>query len=267
MTDAALSRPLALVTGASSGIGLEVAKQLAALDLDLVVTAEDAAGLELVAEGISSAGTAVHSVTADLRRPSEVDRLWSEVQRLGRPLGVAVLDAGVGVGGAFVDTDLADEQAVIDLNVSSTVRLAKHVVRDMAGRGTGRVMLLSSVAATVPGPFQAVYNASKAFTHSFGEALQEELADTDVTVTLLVPGPTDTEFFERAGLEGTAVGESDSKDDPEEVARRAVEGLLDGEKVVAGTPKVGLQTFATRFLPEKAKQKAHRRMSEPGSAG
>ncbi|WP_336923972.1 SDR family NAD(P)-dependent oxidoreductase [Aquipuribacter sp. SD81] len=266
MTDAALSRPLALVTGASSGIGLEVAKQLAARGFDLVVAAEDSAGLELVTEGISSAGTAVHAVPADLRDAAEVERLWSSVEGLGRPLAVAVLNAGVGAGGAFVDNDLEREQAVIDLNVSSTVRLAKHVVRDMAGRGTGRIMLLSSVAATMPGPFQAVYNASKAFTHSFGEALQEELVDTDVTVTLLVPGPTDTEFFDRAGLEDTAVGDSDSKDDPEDVARRGVEGLLDGEKVVAGTPKVGLQAFANRFLPEKAKQKAHRAMSEPGSA-
>jgi uncharacterized protein len=264
MTDAALSRPLALVTGASSGIGLEVAKQLAARDFDLVVTAEEAT-LDLVTEGISATGAAVHGVHADLRDPAEVDRLWSEVRALGRPLTVAVLNAGVGVGGAFVDNDLTDEQAVIDLNVSSTVRLAKHVVRDMTDRGTGRVMLLSSIAATMPGPFQAVYNASKAFTHSFGEALQEELVDTGVTVTLLVPGPTDTDFFDRAGLDGTAVGESDSKDDPEDVARRGVEGLLDGDEVVAGTPKVGLQAFANRFLPEKAKQKAHRRMSEPGS--
>jgi short-subunit dehydrogenase len=256
------SRPLALVTGASSGIGLEIARELAARGYDLVVAAEDdgvaGAGLDLFADGAD-----VVTVRGDLRDPVAVERLWSATSGTGRPLDVAVLNAGVGRGGAFVDIDLDDELEVIDLNVTSTVRLAKLVLRDMVARDEGRVLVTSSIASTMPGSFQAVYNASKSFLQSFVEALQEELEDTGVTLTSLMPGPTDTDFFRRADMLDTTVGQG-KKDDPAQVAKQGVEALLDGEgKLVAGSLKTKVQGAANSVLPDSLKAKAHRAMAEP----
>jgi short-subunit dehydrogenase len=259
------TRPLALVTGASSGIGRELAQQFAEHGFDLVVNAENdsvyAAAVELRATGAD-----VRAVRADLRTAAGVEQLWSAVTATGRPLDAAALNAGVGKGGAFLDTELADELAIIDLNVTSTVRLAKHVLREMTARKEGRVLVTSSVASTMPGSFQAVYNASKSFLQSFAEALQEELRDTGVTVTSLMPGPTETDFFRRADMEDTRVGAS-SKDDPVQVARQGFEALMKGERrVVAGSPGTKAQEAAGKVLPDALKAKAHRRMAEPGSA-
>jgi short-subunit dehydrogenase len=259
------TRPLALVTGASSGIGRELAQQFAEHGFDLVVNAENdsvyAAAVELRATGAD-----VRAVRADLRTAAGVEQLWSAVTATGRPLDAAALNAGVGKGGAFLDTELADELAIIDLNVTSTVRLAKHVLREMTARKEGRVLVTSSVASTMPGSFQAVYNASKSFLQSFAEALQEELRDTGVTVTSLMPGPTETDFFRRADMEDTRVGAS-SKDDPAQVARQGFEALMKGERrVVAGSPGTKAQEAAGKVLPDALKAKAHRRMAEPGSA-
>src|SRR5919112_5280629 len=179
-------RPLALVTGASSGIGLELARQFAEHGFDLVVNAEDAE-LTAAAEQLRAAGTTVQTVRADLRTPEGAQAVYDAVTATGRPLAAAALNAGVGRGGAFVDNPLEDELAIIDLNVRSTVVLAKSVLRDMAARGEGRVLFTSSIASTMPGPYQAVYNASKSFVQSFAEALATELRDTGVTVTSLLP--------------------------------------------------------------------------------
>jgi uncharacterized protein len=209
-------RPLALVTGASSGIGLELARQFATHDFDVVVTAEDAE-LTAAAAELRLTGAQVHELRADLRSDDGVRRLWAEVTGLGRPVDAAALNAGIGRGGAFLDTDLQDEFDIIDLNVRSTVHLAKLVLRDMATRDRGKVLVTSSIASTMPGSFQTVYNASKSFLQSFTEALQEELKDTGITLTSLMPGPTETEFFERADMLDTTVGQS-KKDDPAQVA-------------------------------------------------
>jgi short-subunit dehydrogenase len=255
-------KPLALVTGASSGIGLELARQFATHDFDVVVTAEDA-GLPAAAADLRSTGAVVHEVRADLRSPDGVRQLWAEVTGLGRPLDAAALNAGIGRGGAFLDTDLQDEFDVIDLNVRSTVHLAKLVLRDMATRDRGRVLVTSSIASTMPGSFQAVYNASKSFLQSFTEALQEELKDTGITLTSLMPGPTETEFFERADMLDTLVGRS-TKDDPAQVAEQGFEALMDGDaKLVAGSLKTKAQGLANKVLPDSLKAKAHRQMAEP----
>ncbi|RJK94764.1 SDR family NAD(P)-dependent oxidoreductase [Vallicoccus soli] len=268
MTDTTLTgagptaRPLALVTGASSGIGLELAKQFAEHGFDLVVTAEDPT-VALAAEGLAESGAAVQHVQADLRTYDGVEQLWAAVRATGRPLDAAALNAGVGRGGAFLDIDLDDEFEVIDLNVRSTVHLAKRVLRDMASRDAGRVLVTSSIASTMPGSFQAVYNASKSFLQSFTEALQNELKDTGVTLTSLMPGPTDTEFFHRADMDDTTVGQS-SKDDPAQVAKQGFEALMDGkDKVVAGSVSTKLQGVANAVLPDKLKAAAHRQMAEP----
>jgi short-subunit dehydrogenase len=259
-------RPLALVTGASSGIGLELARQFAGAGFDLLVTAEDAE-LSTAAAQLRQGGTTVDAVQVDLRTAAGVEALWAAARATGRPLAAAALNAGVGKGGAFVDNPIEDELAIIDLNVTSTVRLAKLVLRDMAARGEGRVLLTSSIASTMPGPYQAVYNASKSFVQSFAEALATELRDTGVTVTSLMPGPTDTEFFERGDLLDTRLGQG-PKDDPAQVAEQGFEALMKGEdKVVAGSLKTKAQAAANAVLPDKLKSAGHAKMAEPGSAG
>jgi short-subunit dehydrogenase len=208
----------------------------------------------------------VEPIRVDLASAEGVDQLWGRVQELGRPLAAAALNAGRGAGGAFTDTDLADEFEVIDLNARSTVHLAKHVVRDMAARGEGRILFTSSIASTMPGSFQAVYNASKSFVQSFALALRNELKDTDVTVTALMPGPTETEFFETADMLDTKVG-ADDKDDPADVARDGFEAMMAGkERVVSASLTTKVMGRAGRFVPDSAKAEQHRKMAEPGSA-
>jgi short-subunit dehydrogenase len=256
------NRNLALVTGASSGIGLELARQFATHDFDVVVTAEDAE-MTTAAIELRDTGATVHEVRTDLRTSDGVEHLWREVSALGRPLDAAALNAGVGRGGAFLDIELADELEIIDLNITSTVHLAKLVLRDMTARGGGRMLITSSIASTMPGSFQAVYNASKSFLQSFAQALQEELKDSPVTITSLMPGPTETEFFERADMLDTKVGQSE-KDDPAQVAEQGFEALMKGErKLVAGSLKTKVQGVANSVLPDALKAKAHRQMAEP----
>lgn len=258
-------KPLALVTGASSGIGFELARQLAERGYDLVVNAEDDARLQQAAQEIRAAGARVEVVRADLRVPEDTEALFTAATTLGRPLDVVVLNAGVGRGGAFTDTDLADELEIVDLNVRSTVHLAKLVVRDMAVRDTGHVLVTSSVASMAPGSFQAVYNASKSFLQSFTEALQNELKDTGVTLTSLMPGPTETDFFHRADMDDTKIGRQD-KDDPARVARQGLDALFSGkDKRVAGSLRTKAQALAAKVLPDSAKAQAHRTVAKPGS--
>jgi uncharacterized protein len=258
------NRPLAVVTGASSGIGRELAKQFAAHDFDLVINAEDDALADVGAE-LEATGVDVRTVRADLRTAEGVETLYAAVTAVGRPVSAAALNAGVGRGGAFLDTDLDDEIEIIDVNITSTVRLAKRLLRDMAARDEGRVLITSSIASTMPGSFQAVYNASKSFLQSFAEAVANELKDTGVTITSLMPGPTETNFFHRADMDDTKVGTS-AKDDPAQVAAQGFEALMKGtDKLVAGSVGTKAQGLANKVLPDKLKSAAHRRMAEPGS--
>ena len=258
------NRPLAVVTGASSGIGRELAKQFAAHDFDLVINAEDDAIADVGAE-LEATGVDVRTVRADLRTAEGVETLYAAVTAVGRPVSAAALNAGVGRGGAFLDTDLDDEIEIIDLNITSTVRLAKRLLRDMAARNEGRVLITSSIASTMPGSFQAVYNASKSFLQSFAQAVANELKDTGVTITSLMPGPTETNFFHRADMDDTKVGTS-AKDDPAQVAAQGFEALMKGtDKLVAGSVGTKAQGLANKVLPDKLKSAAHRRMAEPGS--
>jgi uncharacterized protein len=259
-------RPLAVVTGASSGIGLDLAKLFAANEYDLVVAAEDD-GIQAVAQGLRESGVLAEAVQVDLARGDGVDELYRRVQATGRPVDALALNAGRGAGGAFAtDTALADELEVIDLNVRSTVHLAKYVVSDMVERDEGRILFTSSIASTMPGSFQAVYNASKSFVQSFALALRNELKDTGVSVTSLMPGPVETEFFERADMLDTKVGASD-KDDPADVARDGFEALMAGEdRVVSHSASTKTQARAGRLMPDSAKAEMHRKMAEPGSA-
>jgi short-subunit dehydrogenase len=264
--EGASPRPLAVVTGGSSGIGLELARQFVSHGFDLVIAAEDD-GLSAAVESLRAQGDAqVTPVQVDLRRPGGAEELYAAVRADGRPLAAAALNAGHGQGGAFIDTDLADELSIIDLNVTSTVRLAKLVLRDMVEAGDGKVLVTSSIAATMPGSFQAVYNASKSFLQSFTEALQDELKDTGVTVTSLMPGPTATEFFERADMaDNTTIGRG-PKDDPATVARQGFEAMMRGDaRIVGGGLKTKVQEAAAKVMPDRVKAAMHRRMAEPDS--
>lgn len=258
------TRPLALVTGASSGIGLELARQFVEHDYDLLITAEGAE-LDGAAAELASSGARVQPIRADLRTAEGVEQLWAQVTATPRSLDVAVLNAGVGEGGPFLETDLSAELEIIDVNVRSTVALAKRVLREMAARDRGKVLITSSIAATMPGSFQAVYNASKSFLQSFTEALQNELKDTGITITSLMPGPTETNFFHRAHMDDTRVGQMD-KDDPAEVAKQGFEALMKGkDRITASSMKTKAQEAANKVLPDKVKAAAHRQMAEPGS--
>jgi short-subunit dehydrogenase len=261
-------RQLAVVTGASSGIGYELARQFAEHGYDLVIAAEDP-GIEDAARALERDGSvSVRPVRVDLAQYEEVERLWREITADGRPVDAVALNAGRGEGGDFArQTDLREELNIIDVNVTSTVHLAKRVLPAMVERGAGKVLFTSSIASTMPGAFQAVYNASKAFVQSFSEALRNELKDTGVTVTSLMPGPTDTSFFERAGMLDTRVGASENKDDPAEVAKQGFEAMMKGDaQVVAGSLMNKVQAVAGKVVPDTMKAQMHRKMAEPGSA-
>lgn len=223
---AQIPRPLALVTGASRGIGLELAKLFVQDGYDLIVVADSDALDSAVIELATPEATIV-PVRADLTTEAGVAAAYAAVETDGRPLAAAALNAGVGRGGSFVETPLADTLAVLDLDVRSTVHLAKLVLDDMTRRGAGRLLFTSSVASTMPGPYQAVYNASKSFVQSFSEALYSELTGTGVTVTALMPGPTNTHFFSRAHLGDTVLGQG-PKDGPADVAKQGYDAMWRG---------------------------------------
>jgi short-subunit dehydrogenase len=259
-------RPFAVATGASSGIGFELAKVFAENGFDLLVTAEDEE-IEAAQRELNQLTASVECTRLDLSREEEVGRLHERIQATARPVDALCLNAGIGEGGDFArETDLRKELRLIDLNVRSVVHLCKLVVRDMVARDEGRILITSSIAATIPGAYQAVYNASKSFDQSFALALRNELKDTGVTVTSLMPGPTETEFFERAGMEDTPLGESE-KDDPAEVARQGFEALMGGkERVVAGSFKNKAQVAAGKVLPDSVKAEMHRKQAQPATA-
>lgn len=253
---------LALITGASSGIGFELAKLFAANDYDLVVAAEDDA-IRDVPDQLSAYSAEIRPVQVDLRTSDGVEHLFASCIEGGRTLDAAALNAGIGRGGMFLETELTDDLSIIDLNVRSTVHLAKLVLRDMANREEGKVLFTSSVASMMPGSYQNVYNASKSFIQSFAEALQDELRDTPITITSLMPGPTDTNFFRRANLLNAPVGKM-PKDDPAQVARHGFDALMRGDrKVVAGSVTTKVMGTVSRVLPDNVKAMGSRLISAP----
>ena len=260
-----LTRPLAVVTGASSGIGHELAKQFAQGGFDLLITSTDAK-INEVAQSLKGLGAAVETVQADLATYEGVEALYQQIQATGRPVEAIAINAGVGVGGDFTQTDLSAELKLIDLNVKSPVHLAKCVIKDMVDRGAGKVLFTSSIASLMPGPFEAVYAASKAFLRSFSEAIRNELKDTGVTVTALMPGPTDTNFFHRAGMDDTKVGAA-QKDDPAEVAKQGFAALMAGkDSVLAESLQTKIMGTVSSMLPDTVNAELHRKLTEPGSA-
>ncbi|KYG64654.1 oxidoreductase [Bdellovibrio bacteriovorus] len=263
--DAKFQKKFAVITGASSGIGYELAMQFAQNGYDILVTGE-AARIHEAAVAFREHGCLVHVMQADLKDFDGVENLYARIKSINCPVDAIAINAGVGVGGASFDkTDLQAEIDMIQLNVVSTVHLAKLVLKDMIARGEGKILFTSSVAAIMPGPYEAVYAGTKAFIQHFSEALRAENADKGITVTALLPGPTETEFFERAGMQDTKVGGS-KKDDPAEVAKQGYEALMRGDDmVVAGSMMNKIQTAAAKMMPQSVATKMHGQMSKPNS--
>ena len=256
------TRPLAIVTGASSGIGYELAMLCAKNKFDLVVAA-DQSKIATAAEAFRSHGVSVDVVETDLATLEGVDELYEAVK--GRPVDYLLANAGHGLGRGFLDQDFNEVLHVIDTNITGTIYLIQKVGRDMRARDKGRILITGSVAGYIPGTFHAVYNGTKAFIDSFSFALRGELKETGVTVTCLMPGVTDTEFFERADLMDTAVGQ-DPKDDPADVARVGFDAMMRGDGDVVSGWKNKLQAAMANVAPAGVLAEQHRKMAEPGSA-
>ncbi|WP_262296626.1 SDR family NAD(P)-dependent oxidoreductase [Microvirga sesbaniae] len=259
MSDTA--KPLAIVTGASSGIGYELAKLCAQNGYDLLIAADQAA-IHEAAEEFRTLGADVEAVETDLATLEGVDKLYAAAK--GRSVAALLANAGHGLGHAFLDQDFRDARHVIDTNITGTLYLIQKVGRDMRARNEGRILITGSIAGFMPGTFQAVYNGTKAFIDSFSFALRNELKDTNITVTCLMPGATETEFFERAGMEDTKVGQ-DKKDDPAFVAKVGFDAMLNGEGDVVSGWKNKFTTILANVTPAGMLAEQHRKMAEPGS--
>ncbi|WP_262268123.1 SDR family NAD(P)-dependent oxidoreductase [Microvirga yunnanensis] len=259
MSDTA--KPLAIVTGASSGIGYELAKLCAQNGYDLLIAADQAA-IHEAAEEFRTLGADVEAVETDLATLEGVDKLYAAAK--GRSVAALLANAGHGLGHAFLDQDFRDARHVIDTNITGTLYLIQNVGRDMRARNEGRILITGSIAGFMPGTFQAVYNGTKAFIDSFSFALRNELKDTNITVTCLMPGATETEFFERAGMEDTKVGQ-DKKDDPAFVAKVGFDAMLNGEGDVVSGWKNKFTTILANVTPAGMLAEQHRKMAEPGS--
>jgi short-subunit dehydrogenase len=252
----------AVVTGASTGIGLELARCCTEDGFDVLIAADEPE-IERAAAALRTAGASVEAVQADLATSEGVEKLYEAAR--GRPVDALLANAGRGLGRAFLDQNLSEVRRVIDTNVTGTVELVHKIGNDMRRRNMGRILITGSIAGFTPGSFQAIYNATKAFLNSFSFAIREELRDTNITVTCLMPGATETEFFKRADMMDTKVG-TEKKDDAADVARQGFAAMMAGESDVVTGAKNKLQSTVANVTPAELLAKQHRSMAEPGTA-
>lgn len=255
-------RSLAVITGASTGIGLQLARQCAEHDYDLLIAADEPA-IEQAATGLRALGVDVAAVQADLGTMEGVDKLYVHLN--GRPVELLLANAGRGLGRAFLDQDFSEVRKVLDTNITGTIYLIHKIAHDMRVNNRGKILITGSIAGFMPGAFAAVYNGTKAFINSFSFALRNELKETAITVTCLMPGATETEFFERADMLDTKVG-TQEKDDPTDVAKVGFEAMLRGDGDVVSGWKNKLQSALANVIPADRLAEKHRKMSEPGTA-
>lgn len=254
---------LAIVTGASTGIGFELATLAAQNGYDLLVVADEPL-IDAAAQDFRQFGTEVNSVQADLSTIDGVDTLLAASQ--GRDVELLFANAGIGTGGPFLDQEVSSWRHSVDTNITGTVYLLQKVLGAMVARGSGKVLVTGSIAGYIPGSFNAVYNATKAFVDNFTEALRNELKDVEgVTLTTLMPGATDTEFFARADMLDTKVGQDDSKADPAKVAKDGWDALMAGKGHIVSGLSNKLQVAASGIVPQPVLAAMHRNMAEPGS--
>lgn len=258
---ASQERPLAIVTGASSGIGRELAKCCARNGFDLLIAADEPE-IEAAATELRGLGATVEAVQADLATMEGVDRLHAALR--GRPVAALLANAGRGLGKGFLDQDWQDVRHVIDTNVTGTLYLIRQVGRAMRQRGQGRILITGSIAGFLPGTYQAVYNATKAFLDSVAFALRHEVKDQGISVTVLMPGVTETEFFERADMLDTKVGTA-KKGDPAMVAETGFKAMMRGDGDVVSGWHNKLQTAIASVTPAGLLARAHGQMAAPGS--
>lgn len=253
----------AIITGASTGIGFELASLAAQDGYDILVVADEPL-IDAAANDFKQFGTDVQSVQADLSTIDGVEQLLAAAN--GRRIDVLCANAGRGLGHGFLDQDVADWRRVVDTNITGTAYLLQKVLKDMTARNAGKVLVTGSIAGYIPGSFQAVYNGTKAFIDSFVAALQNELKDSDgVTITNLMPGATETEFFDRADMLDTSVGTA-KKDDAAKVAQDGWSALMEGKASVVSGLKNKIQSAIANVTPNAILAEQHRKMAEPGSA-
>jgi short-subunit dehydrogenase len=257
-----LSPPLALVTGASSGIGLELARECARNGYDLVIVADDP-HIDEVAAGLRRLGREVRAVRCDLATPQGV-RCAGEAAE-GRPIDALLANAGHGLGCGFLDQPFEQLRHVIDTNVTGTLALVHAVGGQMRDRGMGRILVTGSLAGYTPGTYQAVYNGTKALINSFTIALRHELKDSGVSVTCLMPGPTRTQFFERAHMTDTKLGQEE-KADPASVARDGFAAMMRGDSHVISGFRNKVQALVSHVIPMDLLAEQHTRQARPGTA-
>ncbi len=260
---ATVSRSLAVVTGASSGIGYELAKVAAENDFDLIIAADEAE-IEDAAINLRGFGCQVQAVETDLSTILGVDKLLETVSTDGRPVSALIANAGRGLGHAFLDQNFEQVRKVVDTNITGTIYLIHRVGQKMRDQNSGRILNTGSIAGFMPGSFQAVYNGSNAFLNSFSFALRNELKDSEVTVTCLMPGATETEFFERADMLDTKVGQAE-KDDPADVAKTGFDAMMRGDGDIVSGMKNKIQSAIANVTPSGMLAEQHRKMAEPGT--
>jgi uncharacterized protein len=253
------ARPFAVVTGASTGIGYELARECIENGFDVLIAADEPQ-IQRAAETLRQDGARVEAVQANLVDRAGVDKLYSAVG--GRTVDALLANAGRGLGGGFLDQEPDDWQRVVDTNVTGTLLLIHRIAQDMRRLGRGRILLTGSIAGFIPGTYQAVYNASKAFLDSFSFALRHELNGSGVSVTCLMPGATETDFFERAEMLNTKVGQA-KKDDPVDVARQGFDAMMKGKGDVVTGWLNKLQSAIANITPADMLAEQHRRMAQP----
>ncbi|MGO4170380.1 SDR family NAD(P)-dependent oxidoreductase [Novosphingobium sp. YAF33] len=258
-----MAKKLALVTGASTGIGFELATLAAQNGYDVMIVADEPL-IEAAAADLVQFGTQITPLEADLSTFDGVDQVLAAIG--GRPIEVFCANAGRGLGHGFLEQSVSDWRRVVDTNVTGTLYLLQRVLADMVTRDAGKVLVTGSIAGFIPGSFQAVYNGTKAFIDSFTDAIRNELKDVSgVTITTLMPGPVETEFFARADMLDTSVGASESKSDPLAVARDGWNAMMKGEAHIVSGLKNKVQAALAHVTPAAMLAEQHRKMAEPGS--
>ncbi len=255
----------ALITGPTSGIGLELAKLFAKDKYNIIAVARSQAELDETAAKLSGEfGVEVITLARDLFEPDNAFEVYNEVRKRGLTVDVLVNNAGHGHYGEFTDTDLKMELAIIQLNIASLVVLTKLFLKDMVKQSKGRILNVSSIAGKSPGPWQSVYHGTKAFVQSFTEAVRYEVKDKGVSVTALLPGATDTDFFRKAGMEESKIVQDESQlADPAKVARDGYDALMSGKDMVVSGFKNKLQVAMGSVTSDEKNAEKMARQQEP----